>query len=186
MENIIALSADKLGYTVSLPGLTLAGCRISVQSDGAPVFATNLALAAEDGATVVRGETPLGPVAVRFAPVRDGAVALTATLDLAAPARRIVLKPLDGLDLADATHLLSHGRSMGGCKTCRLPAAKLEAENDEDPGAKFVRNSIASLWAFVPQRGKKKTVNGFRGSWKRRILRKHARGLARNQLAGTA
>ena len=137
MENIIALSADKLGYTVSLPGLTLAGCRISVQSDGAPVFATDLALAAEDGATVVRGETPLGPVAVRFAPVRDGAVALTATLDLAAPARRIVLKPLDGLDLADATHLLSHGRSMGGCKTCRLPAAKLEAENDEDPGAKF-------------------------------------------------
>ncbi len=138
MKDAITLSANRQSYAIALPGLQLAGCRISVEADGTSADASALVLTHDGGASVIAGETPFGPISVRFSPVAGkSAVTLVATLDLNAPARRIALRPLSGLTLKGATHLLSHGRSMGGCKTCKLPAARLENEAGEEPGAKF-------------------------------------------------
>ena len=138
MKDAITISADRLGYSLDLPGLQLAACHISVLTDGKTANATNLSLSADNGDTIVSGETPFGPVSVRFAPAGNGAsVTLVATLDLAVAARHVALFPLSGLEIAGATHLLSHGRSMGGCKTCKLPAKRLENEAGEEPGSKF-------------------------------------------------
>ena len=138
--SLIAISNDGLSYSIALPRLTLAGCRVGVEADGKSETATNLSLAADDEFCVVSGSTPFGPVSVRFSPAKDDdeeALSVTASLELAAPVRHLALRPVCGLELADATHLLSHGRSMGGCKTCKLPAAKLEIEPGEKPGPSF-------------------------------------------------
>ena len=138
--SLITISDDGLSYTISLPGLTLAGCRLGAEADGESATATGLVLTQDGDAAVISGSTPFGPVSARFLPATDcngEAVSVTASLDLARPARHLALRPICGLELTDATHLLCHGRSMGGCRTCRLPAAKLETEAGEEPGAKF-------------------------------------------------
>ncbi len=138
MKERIHISANRLGYSIDLGGMRLADCRISVQADGKSAAATNLSLSPDGADTVVSGETPFGLVSVRFTPAGDGAsVTMAATLDLAIAARHVALFPLSGLEIAGATHLLSHGRSMGGCKTCRLPAKRLENEGYEAESAKF-------------------------------------------------
>ncbi len=138
MKDAISISADGLGYSIDLPGLRLAGCRVSAQTDGKTAVASNLGLSSEGGRAIISGETPFGPVSVRFSPAADGtSVTMVATLDLNVSARHVALFPLSGLEIAGATHLLSHGRSMGGCKTCKLPAKRLENEAGEEPGAKF-------------------------------------------------
>ena len=138
MDNIVSLSVDRGGYAVDLPGLQLPGCHISVQVDGQASDAVNLSITHDGTDTLVSGETLFGPVSVRFSPTANGAaVTLSADLDLKVPARHVTILPLAGLEIAGATHLLCHGRSMGGCKTCKLPTKRLEKEDDEEPGAKF-------------------------------------------------
>ncbi len=134
----ISLAPDRLSYTISLQGISLAGCRVSIEVDGECALATGLDLADENGCAIITGLTPFGPVSVKFSPGKEtGSMALSASVELTAPARRLALRPICGLGLANATHLLCHGRTMGGCKTCRLPAARLETEAGENPGAKF-------------------------------------------------
>ena len=137
----VSLSDDAASYSIRFPGgREIPGCRVAAgeTADAAP--ATPLSLSVADGKATLSAETPVGPVSVVLSEAFDGtapALEFLMSATLAKPLRRVFLSGLADLTLENATHLLSHGRSMGGCKTCKLPAAKLETEPGEKPGAAF-------------------------------------------------
>lgn len=126
-------------YTINLPGFPAISSRIAVAKDGAePVVLDDLQIAADGRA--VTAASPFGPVSVALADARDGdapAISVSASIDLAEPCRSIDLYPVFGVELENATHLFSHGRSMGGCKTAVLPKPTLTTEYWEDNGLCF-------------------------------------------------
>lgn len=81
-------------------------------------------------------QSPIGPVSI--AVTRRGTkVDVAATLETSAPLRFVELSPVYGVSFAKATHLFSHGRTMGGCRTCRLPAKAFSVDPGEEEGNKF-------------------------------------------------
>ena len=126
-------------YTLLIPGFQPVSTRIAVAKDGAePIVLDNLQLSADGRA--VTAESPFGPVSVTLADARDGdapAISISASIDLAEPCRTLDLYPVFGVELYNATHLFTHGRSMGGCKTAVLPKKTLTTEYWEDDGLRF-------------------------------------------------
>ena len=128
-------------YALSLDGIPLPDCKIAVDAGTGPVTATGLTIAyPSDASAVISGETAYGKLSVTFTAESNPCgetLAVTAELALLADTRRVTVYPLFGATLEKATHLLCHGRTMGGCKTCKLPATNLVPEDDETETTKF-------------------------------------------------
>ena len=121
---VLTVSPDGASYSLRLPELSLDNCKIAAYRDGAPLYATGIALRKEGDKAILTAKSELGPVTVEICEATDGtapAIKLTASIELAENLRRIHLAPLAGVELSDATHLLCHSYSMGGCRCCKLP-----------------------------------------------------------------
>lgn len=127
-------------YSLSIPGYGELRCGIAVAIDGAAPAALE-AIDISNGGKTISAAAPCGTVEVAIAETTapDGtpAVAVAVSVDVAAPCRSIALYPVFGATVPGATHLLSHGRTMGRCKSCRLPAQGLAAEPGEDGTVAF-------------------------------------------------
>jgi hypothetical protein len=126
----ITLAKDGRSFTLETPGLRLAGCRIGVASDQKQEFARGLALTPRSRNRVtISAASGHGPLTLDIRTAKVGSdAALTFSLALAPNAsyRWVELAPLAGLRLTRASHLFSHGRSMGGCHLWPLPAERAE------------------------------------------------------------
>ena len=132
-DTSITLAADGNSYTLSLPGLTLPGCRIGVASDSqARSFATDLKLTGvRAGRARITARSPLGDLTLDIRATRlgrDRALSLGLAIEAKTAHRWVSIAPLAGVTLRRATHLLTHGRSMGGCHLWALP--NTEADPD--------------------------------------------------------
>ena len=127
----VTLARDGRSFTLDTPGLRLDGCRIGVATETRPqTFARALKLTARGrNRATITAVSPLGPLTleIRAARVgRDAALTFSLALDARARHRWVEIAPLAGVTLTRATHLLSHGRSMGGCRLWPLPRARAE------------------------------------------------------------
>ena len=125
----VALARDGRAFALDTPGLRLDGCRIGVASDQQPqVFASGLRLTPRGRNRVtITATSSLGPLTLDIRASQIGReAALTFSLALTPNARHrwVEIAPLAGVTLTGATHLLSHGRSMGGCRLWPLPREK--------------------------------------------------------------
>ena len=123
----VTIAPDGRSFRLKAPGLALKTCRIGMATDTlAQEFAGGLTLASSKAGRVrITATSSLGPLTLDLRASRLGNVAaLTCTLALAAAARHrwVELAPIAGVTLNKATHLLVHGRSMGGCHAWPLPS----------------------------------------------------------------
>ncbi|MDX9862474.1 MAG: alpha-galactosidase [Rhodospirillales bacterium] len=140
----ITVARDGRSYTLRMPGLTLPACRIRVASDIlARAYATGITLAdSRPGRARLTACSPLGGLTLDIRATRlgrDPALVFTLTLASTAPHRWVSIAPLAGVTLRRATHLLTHGRSMGGCHLWALP------DPDADPTFTSHFQCVASL-----------------------------------------
>ena len=138
----IAIAPDNASYSIRFPELTLKGCKIALYMDDTPRYATGLSLHKGNGKAIISAQSELGPVDVEIRETTNGAapaIELTASIELPKGLRRVHLAPLANVELNNATHLLCHGNSMGGCRSCKLPAHPASETNQEteEPGASF-------------------------------------------------
>lgn len=143
LSNGIAVSVapDGASYSIRFPEMTLEGCKIAAYADDDMAYATGIVLREEDGKAVLTAQSGLGPVTVEVEEAVDGAVPairLTAAIELADNLRRIHLAPMAGVELTDATHLLCHSFTMGGCRSCKLPFFPPPYDEEKgEPGPAF-------------------------------------------------
>lgn len=134
----ISLAGDSSSYTITLPGIAPLTCRIAVEEGGSVFVADKIAAVESAEGLVLKATAKAAEVAVYFKPgAGEASIDITAEASLKELRRKIRVFPLYGATAENAVHLLSHGRTMGGCKTCKLPAAILETEPGEEPSSKF-------------------------------------------------
>ncbi len=127
----VAIAPGRMGYSLALPGFSLAGCEARVTVDGGasePVRWTGLT---RRGNTVrLAGRTRSGRWELAFSDVKNtrgvSGVRIEMKGQAAKGARVTGLVPL-AIPRLRADHLLLHGRSAGGCHLMKLPVAAEEA-----------------------------------------------------------
>ena len=129
----IEMARDGRSFTVVTPDMRLKGCRIGVAADAVPrVAARDLRLTSpRHNRARITAASPLGRLTLDIGMAMvagDGALEMKLTLEADAGYRWVELSTLSGLTIGKATHLLSHGRSMGGCHAWKLPSAQAEPE----------------------------------------------------------
>ncbi len=112
------------GYHLSFGKTKLRDCRIAVATPEIETeYAVDLELSHHGGASIVKGHSSLGIVTLNVAPKTDAdavGVVLSSQLDLTRPCRWLELAPLAAVHVSDVSHVLCHGRSMGGCQLLPL------------------------------------------------------------------
>lgn len=146
MKPSVTISSAAASYSLDIGGFAVPECKIAVEvleapgGDAVREVLSGLVLRDDGDKVVVSAQSAHGPVEVVFEDGGDSsrlAIRVHASIDLKSPVRFIELSPVFGVSFANATHLFSHGRSMGGCKTCKLPAAKFASEIGEEDSARF-------------------------------------------------
>lgn len=137
---MFTLSAEDSSYTVTFEnGFILAAhAQVSIlgrAGEKEKVF-TLAGMALSGDGKSISASFPMGNAVLSFEEKENG-IEISCSASIPGSFRKILLLPVAGVRLEHATHLLSHGRTMGGCKTCRLPAKTLQAELGESEGNSF-------------------------------------------------
>lgn len=139
-KNSISLDAGNGSYSICLSGVELKGCKVAVTKtkvfgDEADCQIVSPLTLSDDGKAIT-GECEAGKVKILIGETEKG-VRLSTSLELKEECRRIDLSPIYGITIENATHLYCNGRSMGGCRTCKLPSDILVTDFGETPDAAF-------------------------------------------------
>lgn len=129
----ITIADDGHSYSLTAPGLRLSECRIAAASDQVPHGLAGKLKWQELRPNRARlsAASPLGELTLDIHTVklgRDAALTLALTLKPQASHRWVMLAPLAGVTMRRVKHLLTHGRSMGGCRLRLLPSAAAAEE----------------------------------------------------------
>lgn len=127
----VTISADGRSFALATPVLKLDACRIAVACETvAQEYAVGLACAVcRPNRLRLTARSSLGALTLEIQAAKlgqDDSLTLKLALVAKAKHRWVEIAPLAGVKLKQATHLLSHGRSMGGCRIWPLPSADAE------------------------------------------------------------